>query len=626
MRQRRLKFTGQLLLLQVAVVAAVIALGSGLFTTLLDRQRSSEYGQRALAIARSVASDPQLRATVAEFSRTDIASPAIETQLAAGPIQQDAESVRQRTGALFVVVVDDRGIRLSHPDLDELGDPVSTDPSRALAGQEEVTEQFGTLGESARAKVPVFAPGSDGGAVVGAVSVGIASDEIDAALWTDLRIGALYAVGAFAVGIAASVLLNRRLRRLTLGVEPEELAALATEHEAVLGGIDEAVIGVDPQGRITVANAEARRFFGVPLRPGTPAAEAGLPDRVREMLIPPDGLARKDRRGASGAPRRGGAADRVTDPEPGPRPLSSAADAPTTADPQSEPATTPTLVVVGDRVLVCTRRTVHRDRHDLGVVLTARDRTDLELLTRQLDAVQTMSTALRAQRHEFANRLHVVHGLLAHDRPDEAAEFVDALLGSGPLGAAMPGLDAIGDPVLQAFLSAKAAHARERGVLLRLGPESWLDRPVTDQVAVTTVLGNLIDNAADAAALAVAPAADPLTVDRAAWVEVEVLADGDTLFVTVADSGPGVAPELGERVFDQDVSTKASGGRGLGLGLVRQVARALGGDVWIADAGGAEDGAVFVARLPGAVASRSDTGRGDPTVEEPSGETTEVAR
>ncbi len=587
MRQRRLRFSGQLLLLQVAVVAAVIALGFGLFTTLLDRQRSSEYGQRALAIARSVAADTELRAAVAEFSRSDIASPSLQTQLAGGPVQLDAESVRQRTGALFVVVVDDRGIRLSHPEQDELGDPVSTDPSRALAGQEEVTEQFGTLGESARAKVPVYAPdgGAPAGTVVGAVSVGIASDEIDAALWTDLRIGALYAAAAFAVGIGASVLLNRRLRRLTLGVEPEELAALATEHEAVLGGIDEAVIGVDPQGRVTVANAEARRFFAAPLPPGTPIADAGLPDRVREMLVPPTVLA--------------------------PTGVTDAAD--------------PELVVVGERVLVCTRRTVHRGRHDLGVVLTARDRTDLELLTRQLDAVQTMSTALRAQRHEFANRLHVVHGLLAHDRPDEAAEFVDAVLGSGPLGATLPGLDAIGDPVLQAFLSAKAAHARERGVLLRIGPESWLDRGVTDQVAVTTVLGNLIDNACDAAASAVPPAADPLAVDRAAWVEVEVLTDGNTLFVTVADSGDGIAKGLGDRVFEQDVSTRAVSGRGLGLGLVRQVARALGGDVWIADPGGKTQGgdwagAVFVARLPGAVDERT----GHVSMSEPAPDAAEV--
>src|SRR6185436_1461127 len=117
------------------------------------------------------------------------------------------------------------------PEPAELGRPVSTDPSVALSGGEEIVEQRGTLGESARAKVPVFAPGGTT-TVVGAVSVGIGTDEIAAALWSDLRVAALYAAAALGLGVFASVLLTRRLRRLTLGVEPEELAAMASEHEA----------------------------------------------------------------------------------------------------------------------------------------------------------------------------------------------------------------------------------------------------------------------------------------------------------------------------------------------------------------------------------------------------------
>ena len=181
-------------------------------------------------------------------------------------MQDDAEAVRELTGALFVVVTDDHGIRLAHPDTAQLGLLVSTDPSVALAGSEEIVEQRGTLGESARAKVPVLAP--DGTAVVGAVSVGIGTDEISTALWADLRVAALYAAAALGLGVLASVLLNRRLRRLTLGVEPEELAGMVSEHQAVLGGISEAVVAVDPQGRIGVANEEARRLFGPGVQAG----------------------------------------------------------------------------------------------------------------------------------------------------------------------------------------------------------------------------------------------------------------------------------------------------------------------------------------------------------------------
>ena len=97
-----------------------------------------------------VAFAPAVRADVAGY---DGARPPA-AELARGPLQTIAEEVRRRTGALFVVISDDEGIRLSHPDAGELGAPVSTDPSAALAGAEEVTRETGTLGPSVRAKVP----------------------------------------------------------------------------------------------------------------------------------------------------------------------------------------------------------------------------------------------------------------------------------------------------------------------------------------------------------------------------------------------------------------------------------------------------------------------------------------
>jgi two-component system CitB family sensor kinase len=556
-----LPFTSQVLLWQVVVTGAVTLLGFGLFGLLLQRQLSGEYEQRALAVARSVATSDELRALVAGYSADDRAGPGIAGELADGAVQRYAEAVRARTGALFVVVTDDRGIRLSHPQPDALGRMVSTDPSIPLAGAEEIVEQTGTLGPSARAKVPVFAPGTDPSAVVGAVSVGIAATEIAAAWGAELPGLAGFAVGALALGVVASVLLNRRLRRLTLGLEPEEMAALVSEHEAVLGGIAEGVFAVDGDGRITVANDEARRLLGPAVRPATSIAAAGLPDRLLELL------GEQSRPAAPLPPDRTGSR--------------------------------PVVLVAGDRALVATLRPVTRRQRWLGTVVSVRDRTDVELLTRQLDAVQTMSTALRAQRHEFANRLHLLHGLIEAGRPEEAEDYIRSVLDAGPLGSMLPGLDCVADPSVQAFLSAKAAHFRERSVTLRLGPQTWLPERVGDPVAVTTVLGNLLDNACDAAAGGGA---------GRAWVEVELLRDRGpdavtTLFLTVTDSGPGVSATVRDRLFDTGVSDKAddSGqGRGVGLAVVRQVARAAGGDVWLATPGDGEpaSGATFVARLP----------------------------
>ncbi|WP_338743060.1 hypothetical protein [Actinomadura luteofluorescens] len=139
----RISFARQVLILQVGVVVVVAVLGYGLVAWMLDGRLRDQYGQRALTVARSVAVDPQIAAAVAAGDP-------------AGLVQDRAERVRVRTGALFVVVTDNRGLRLSHPNPLELGRHVSTDPSDALAGREVVRVERGTLGLSARGKVPLY--------------------------------------------------------------------------------------------------------------------------------------------------------------------------------------------------------------------------------------------------------------------------------------------------------------------------------------------------------------------------------------------------------------------------------------------------------------------------------------
>ncbi len=543
-----------MVLLLVTVVLVVSSAGGAL---LLQRQVESEARARSLDVARAVAEDDEVRAAATAASDAPPADPAA---LAAGELQREAEAVRARTGASFVVVTDDRALRLAHPDPALLGRRVSTDPTAALAGREVVTEEVGTLGASARAKVPVRAL-DEPGRVVGEVVVGVAAATV-ADRARDAVLPAVAVAGAaLLVGVAGAAVLAARLRRLTLGLQPEEIGGLLQGHEAVLRGIAEGVVSVGPDERVVLANDEAARLLGRPLAPGDDAGE--LPEAVRRCLRRPGGA--------------------------------------------------PALAVVGERALLLAARQVDRDGRALGRVLTVQDRTDVELLTRQLDAVQAVGEVLRAQRHEFANRLHLVSGLLESGRPEQAAEYVRTLLATGPLGVRLEGLEAVRDPYLQAFLAAKASHARERGVRLRLGEVAVAGR-VVDPVDVTTVLGNLVDNAVTAARGGAGGTGGGGTGEGPA-VEVDVLQDGTDLVLAVADSGPGVPEALRDSVFETGVSTRGSG---IGLGLVRQVARERGGDAWLAvpahgPADGPADergvdgpaglgGAVFVARLPGAMA------------------------
>ena len=96
-------------------------------------------------------------------------------------------------------------------------------------------------------------------------------------------------------------------------------------------------------------------------------------------------------------------------------------------------------------------------------------------------------------------------------------EYLEELLGTGPLGSALPGIDAIRDAYLQAFLAAKAAAAREAGVTLKIGENTWVSGRLVLPVDVTTVVGNLLDNAIDAARLG---------SNHTKEVEIELLQDG----------------------------------------------------------------------------------------------------
>ena len=520
------RVSAQVLLMQLAITAGVTALATGLFLAPLSHQLDAQAESRALAIAQSVAADP------------DVAEALVSSRPTPGnPVQAEAERVRNRTGALYVVVMDTRGIRWSHTDADRIGEVVSTDPKVALGGKDIMQIDSGTLGRSARGKVPL----RDGhGRIVGAVSVGIAYNSVRNRLLASVPGLLLYAGAALAAGVLAAVWASRRLQRATHGLAFADISALLDEREAMLHGIREGVVALDPQGRVRLVNDEAQRLLGI----GGDAAGRRL-----DELLP---------------------AGRTTDVLAG----------------RAEGADL--LTVSEGRVLIANRMPTE----DGGAVVTLRDRTELELLGRELDSTHGLLDALRAQDHEHANRLHTVLGLLELGLSEQAVEYV-AEVADTQRASAEEVAERVQVPLLSALLVGKAAIAAERGVALRISSATWLPDRVVDPRDLVTVLGNLIDNALDAARSA---------------VEVELRAERTTLVLRVSDDGPGVAPELRERIFTEGWTTKQSPahrGRGLGLALVRRLAERYGGMARVgARAGG---GAVFTVVLPEALASAEFT-------------------
>ncbi|MEW1629196.1 sensor histidine kinase [Streptomyces sp. NPDC089173] len=526
----------QVLLMQLAIITGVTVLVTGLFLAPLSAQLDDEAMRRALAIAQSTAAQPG----IAEDLRTTEPS-------AFGPVQSAAEEIRRATGAEYVVVLDRRGVRWSHPEADRIGEVVSTDPGDALRGREVMEIDSGTLGRSARGKVPLFG-GSGSSEVVGAVSVGIEYDSVRARLLGAIPGLLAYAGTALAVGALAAYLISRRLQRQTHDLAFSDISALLTEREAMLHSIREGVVALDGTGRVRLLNDEAQRLLGLgPEVAGRPLEEVLDGGRTADVL-----------------------AGRVVGED--------------------------LLAVQGGRVLLANRM----ETDDGGAVVTLRDRTELEHLGRELDSTTGLIDALRAQDHEHANRLHTLLGLLELEMHEDAMEFVTEVVGVHRATAEQV-TEKVRDPLLAALLVGKTTVAAERGVSLRLAPGTLLPDRVVDPRGLVTVVGNLVDNATDAAA-----------GSKDARIEVGLRAEGRTVVLRVSDSGPGIAPERYGSIFTEGWSTKdlpAHGKRGLGLPLVRRLAERQGGSVTVAGADGG--GAVFTVVLPEALGTASTTTGGE---------------
>ena len=450
-----------------------------------------------------------------------------------GLIQSTAEKIKGSTGASYVVVTDANGIRYSHPNPALIGKPVDEDPSSVLAGHTWVGVQRGTLGVSARGKAPIFYQGR----VIGMVSVGFLEPPLAQRLVSELPGFVTTLLPSLAIGVIASWLLAWRLKRQTFGLEPYEIAGLLEEREASLQGIHEGAIATDRDGTITLANEEARRLLSLP---------ADCVGRKVTQVLPPGRLLKF---------LSGGLKD------------------------EDE------VLLAGERVLVASRRAIIVRSREIGHVATLRDTTELTGLARGF-GVDTLTDALRAQAHEYANRLHTIAGLMQVGRIEEAMKLIAQTSGvHQELTESL--LERVGDPVLGALLLAKAAIASERGVELRVSDDTVMTRSALESDDFITLLGNLIDNALDAAA----------TVTDERWVSVSVNEHADDLVIRVHDSGPGIPSGVDGQIFQEGFSTKVGPDRkrrGFGLALVRQVVQRKGGEVSVVNDGGA----LFTVRIP----------------------------
>ncbi len=517
--RRKLSLATQFLVLQLGIVLLVVGVVGAVSLAESDATFRRVEGKRLLGVAENVAGNDTVRLRMHEPLGRD-ALPAL------------AEGAQAVSGVTYVLIADAGGQLLTGPDVGQLA---YLGPSEVLSGRAWV----GVVDEAAKflvAHVPVLDP--EDGRIVGVVIVGLTYPTLPEQLATATPNLLTYLVIGGALGLIGSLLLARRVKRQTLGLEPREITGLVEQREAMLHGVREGVLGTDTVDRITLVNDEAIRLLRLP-------ADA-VGQRLRTGLVGPSVL------------------DVLTGHLTGPD----------------------QVVLSGDRILVLNRMPVVIRGRQTGWVTTLRDRTELTNLQRELDVSRQTTDTLRAQAHEFTNRLHTIAGLVELRDYDEVVRFITRA-SQARESLTREVTARIAEPALAALLIAKASLASEQGVQLRVSADSALG-PVDEAFAadLVTVVGNLVDNALDALAAAG-------SIGSGDWVEVGVRTLLNDVVVTVGDSGLGVAPDLVEEVFRRGYTTKAApaGHRGLGLALSRLICTRRGGSIEVS-------GSTFTARMP----------------------------
>ncbi len=308
-------------------ILVVLLLAAGAAVALVVQSRTDadrEARNRSVAVAQSFANSPGMVDALRSPDPTAI-------------LQPKAQSARIASGVDFIVVLNNQGIRYTHPDPARIGQKFVGTYEPALHGQVVTQHVTGTLGPLVQAVVPVYAPD---GSVVGLVSAGVTLSNVSTASERQLPVVLGAAAGAMGLATLGTALISRRLRRQTHGLGPVEMTRMYEHHAAVLHAVREGVMIVAGDGRLLLCNDEARRLLGLPPdAEGRPVTELGLDPAALELLT---------------------------------------ADHPVTDE----------VVLAGERLLAVNVRLTDQDGGPPGCVATLRDSTELMALTGRAEGAQ----------------------------------------------------------------------------------------------------------------------------------------------------------------------------------------------------------------------------------------------
>ncbi|MDR4887155.1 sensor histidine kinase [Fredinandcohnia sp. QZ13] len=514
----------KIITLILTLIVFVISVLTGMFLYYEAKDTNEEMQKLAIQASRTLSLIPIMK----DVSHEDVQS---------GSMQAITQQIGNQAGANYVLIEYKDGLNISYPSYEVGHSAFDPENYKAIVfGGYYTIETKNELGHILWGKAPIFAE-NNGQQIIGVASVGFLKNEIQQSMNHKLLKTLIIAIIVLIVGIFGGVLLAKSIRNDIMGLEPHEIASLYRERNAILKSVKEGIIAIDNKGFITLLNNSAKQMLGISNESiNKPIAEI-LPN-TRMLRVLDSNMVESDDE-----------------------------------------------MIINNRVLIVNRMPIIENGKTVGVVSSFRDKTEIKKMVDTLTEIKNYSEDLRAQTHEFTNKLYVLSGLLQLQQYEQAIAMIQQE--TNQLNFQNDILfNQIKDPKLQAILLGKIGRASEKKVSLEIDENSYLTE-LPGHISITDciiIIGNLIDNAIDE------------VMQDEGIVTFFVTDIGNDIVFEVSDNGKGIPNDKISKLFEKGVSSKAEKNRGFGLWNVKTVVDKLSGSIEVTN--GKNNGAIFTVFLP----------------------------
>lgn len=470
------------------------------------------------------------------ISEIELVKSTLKNGIITHDLQSFIEGIRINTNAQFIVVMDMNSIRYTHSNPDLIGKVFTGgDEEKAKHGYSYISEAVGISGPSIRAFAPVYFEEIQ----VGVVSVGFFYSSIDKAFYELIYPILIASILSILIGTISTSIVTSHIKKEIFGLEPSEIAIALKERQTIIDFMKDGIISIDKYGNINVINNEAARILEIPDKSeviGKPVISYIPNTRLIDIMN-----------------NRNEEYDQEQ--------------------------------VINKSIIITNRIPIIIDNNVIGAMAFFKDKTELYDMARELTGVKEYTQALRANSHEYLNKLQTIVGLIELGEIEKSMDIIMSVskIHQNQMNILITQLKF---PELVGIILGKINIAKEQGIELTVAEDSRLYKlpPFLTMDNLITVIGNLLQNSIESM---IGLQNDTKKISLGIYENSEIS-------IIVKNNGPIIKSDIIERILEKGFTTKKNG-HGIGLYLINNIINSAGGTLNISSD---ECSTKFIIKIP----------------------------